>query len=118
MEISGYLNLQLRCEGHRCNIYQAQRQIDGLPVILKVLRETYPRPQEVARFRREYKITQRFDAPNIIRCYDLIQSGNQFAIALEDFGGRALNEHLSKDQPLLPLAQALSLMTRIAEAIG
>lgn len=114
MQIPGYSHLKRRCEGSRCTIYEAQRQ-DGMPVILKVLREPYPSSQEVARFRREYEITQQLEAPGIISCFELIQTGSQFAIALEDFGGQALSTYLG--QPPLPLDQALSLMKRIADIV-
>lgn len=112
MQIPGYQNLQLRCEGSRCRIYGAQRCADGAPMILKLLREPYPSPQEVARFRREYDITRRFNSPGIIRCDELIQAGSQFAIALEDFGGQSLDQW-----PRPPLPQALSLMIRMVEGL-
>jgi hypothetical protein len=46
-------------------IYRAFRQPDSLPVVLKVLKENYPTPQELARSRTKYKITQSL---NLIRC--------------------------------------------------
>ncbi|MEH1901594.1 MAG: hypothetical protein V7L04_09305 [Nostoc sp.] len=36
------------------------------PVVLKVLRQEYPPPEAIARFKLEYDLTRRFQAPGII----------------------------------------------------
>lgn len=117
MSIPGYRDLQFRCEGSHCLIYSARRQSDDLPVILKQLRDIYPTPPQVARFRREYQITRQFDEPGIIQCLDLIENGDQLAIVLEDFGGRDLNDFLRSDQ-FLPLERCLDLILRLAQVLG
>ncbi|MBD2329776.1 AAA family ATPase [Alkalinema sp. FACHB-956] len=116
MEIPGYCDLKFRCEGSRCTIYSAYRS-DGLPVILKHLRDPYPSPAEVARFRREYQMTRQFQQAGIIHCLDLIDRGNQFVMVLEDFGGQDL-DHFLTIEPLLPMAQCLELMLRLAQSLG
>jgi len=48
-------------------VYRAFRQPDSLPVVLKVLKENYPTPQELARYRTEYKITQSLNLNGCIK---------------------------------------------------
>lgn len=91
MQIAGYEHLQLRCEGSRANIYSAERQLDGRPVILKRLRGPYPSAQEVARFRREYQITRQLAGDGVIECLDFVEADGDFALVLEDFGGTDLS---------------------------
>ena len=52
-------------------VYRAFRQPDCLPVVLKVLKENYPTPQELARYRTEYKFTQSLNLSGCIKAYDL-----------------------------------------------
>jgi hypothetical protein len=48
-------------------VYRAFRQPDSLPVVLKVLKENYPTPQELARYRTKYKITQSLNLNGCIK---------------------------------------------------
>ena len=38
-------------------VYRGVRTEDNQPVILKVLKEDYPTPEELTRYRQEYEIT-------------------------------------------------------------
>lgn len=116
MQIAGYEHLQLCCEGSRTNIYSAERQQDGRPVILKCLRGPYPSAQEVARFRREYEITRLLAGEGVIECLDFIQADGDFALVLEDFGGTDLRPVLGSGG-LEPIA-ALDLMLQLVPALG
>ncbi len=40
-------------------VYRGMRKKDNQPVILKVLKEDYPTPEELTRYRQEYDITRR-----------------------------------------------------------
>ncbi|MEG4502179.1 AAA family ATPase [Microcoleus sp. F6_B4] len=71
-------------------VYRAFRQPDSLPVILKVLKENYPTPQELARYRTEYKITQSLNLSGCIKAYDLQPYQNTLVMFVEDFGGESL----------------------------
>ncbi|MEG4968442.1 AAA family ATPase [Microcoleus sp. B6-A1] len=71
-------------------VYRAFRQPDSLPVVLKVLKENYPTPQELARYRTEYKITQSLNLSGCIKAYDLQPYQNTLVMFVEDFGGESL----------------------------
>jgi predicted ATPase/signal transduction histidine kinase/GAF domain-containing protein/CheY-like chemotaxis protein/tRNA A-37 threonylcarbamoyl transferase component Bud32 len=71
-------------------VYRAFRQPDSLPVVLKILKENYPTPQELARYRTEYKITQSLNLSGCIKAYDLQPYQNTLVMFVEDFGGESL----------------------------
>ncbi|MEG4067096.1 AAA family ATPase [Microcoleus sp. Pol11C2] len=71
-------------------VYRAFRQPDSLPIILKILKENYPTPQELARYRTEYKITQSLNLSGCIKAYDLQPYQNTLVMFVEDFGGESL----------------------------
>jgi hypothetical protein len=52
-------NYQIRTqidESANSVIYRGMRKTDNQPVILKVLKEDYPTPEELTRYRQEYDI--------------------------------------------------------------
>jgi serine/threonine protein kinase len=71
-------------------VYRAFRQPDSLPVVLKILKENYPTPQELARYRPEYKITQSLNLNGCIKAYDLQPYQNTLVMFVKDFGGESL----------------------------
>ena len=65
--ISGYnIQEQLYESGHSI-VYRGQREADDHPVILKLLKNEYPSPEEPARFRWEYEITRSLDLNGVIK---------------------------------------------------
>ncbi|HEY9852943.1 MAG TPA: AAA family ATPase [Leptolyngbyaceae cyanobacterium] len=71
-------------------VYRAIRQSDNEPVILKILKENYPTPQELARYRTEYQITKSLNLTGCIKAYDLKPYQNTLVMFVEDFGGESL----------------------------
>ncbi len=71
-------------------VYRAIRESDHEPVILKVLKQDYPTPQELVRYRTEYQITQSLHLAGVPKVYDLQKYQNTLVIVLEDFGGESL----------------------------
>jgi predicted ATPase/serine phosphatase RsbU (regulator of sigma subunit)/serine/threonine protein kinase len=80
-------------------VYRGIRHSDNQPVILKILKEDYPAPEELARYQQEYDITQSFNVPGIIKAYHIEKNENFLMIIFEDFGGESLKNLLnSTDQ--------------------
>ena len=71
-------------------VYQAILTANNQPVILKILKENYPSPSEIIRYKQEYEITRSLDADGVIKAYDLQRYENSLVILLEDFGGQSL----------------------------
>jgi len=72
-------------------VYRGQREADERPVILKVLKEEYPTPEERIRYRQEYDMTRSLNLDGVIKAYSLEKYHNSLVICLEDFGGQSLD---------------------------
>jgi predicted ATPase/signal transduction histidine kinase/tRNA A-37 threonylcarbamoyl transferase component Bud32 len=97
-------------------VYRGVRFYDNQPVILKVLKEDYPTPEELTRYRQEYEITHDLDLTGVIKAYSIEKYQNTLAIILEDFGGESLRQ-LMVVRPFT-LKEFLPLAIQIAEALG
>ncbi len=91
LSLPGYQVTACIYESLNSLIYRGTRQSDHMPVILKMLREDYPTPQELIRYRQEYAITQSLHLDGVIRTYGLEPYRNTLIMFLEDFGGDSLS---------------------------
>ncbi|MFC1849395.1 protein kinase [candidate division CSSED10-310 bacterium] len=85
-------------ESNNSHIYRGYRRTDERPVVLKMLRKEYPTPLELARFRREYEMTQTLKIAGVIQASELVEYKNTLIIVLEDFGGESLTRLLRSSQ--------------------
>ena len=90
LNLPGVAVTKLIYESANSLVYRGFRQRDDRPVVLKILKENYPTPQELARYRTEYKITQSLNVNGCIKADDLQQYQNTLVMFLEDFGGESL----------------------------
>jgi predicted ATPase/serine phosphatase RsbU (regulator of sigma subunit)/tRNA A-37 threonylcarbamoyl transferase component Bud32 len=97
-------------------VYRGIREADSQPIILKVLQENYPTPQELARYRTEYQITQSLNVPGVVKVYDLQKYQNTLVMFVEDFGGESL-KHWMSEHPF-NLKEFLHLAIAITEGLG
>jgi PAS domain S-box-containing protein len=79
-------------------VYRAIRTLDGQPVILKLLKQDYPTPEELVRYRQEYEITRHLKLEGVCRSLSLEKYQNTFVIVFEDFGGESLKNWMSNRQ--------------------
>jgi diguanylate cyclase (GGDEF)-like protein/PAS domain S-box-containing protein len=86
-------------------VYRGIRKIDNQAVILKILKQDYPTPEELTRYQQEYDITKSLNIEGVIKTYSLEKYQNTLIIVLEDFGAKALkskNVHFEKGAGLPP----------------
>jgi PAS domain S-box-containing protein len=114
--IPGYRTLDRIYESSSSAICRAVRNRDGLPVILKALKEECDAPVEAGRYRHEYKILQNLDSDGIIKTYGLEEFRRRPVIVLEDVGGVSLDS-LKKSEDL-SLKMVLKIAIRIAGILG
>lgn len=88
IKILNYQLVEKLYEGHSSLVYRARRETDKLSVVVKILRDIYPEPDEIARFKREYELTRNMNLPGVAKVYQLLK-GPPWAIVLEDFGGES-----------------------------
>jgi predicted ATPase/serine phosphatase RsbU (regulator of sigma subunit) len=77
-------------ESANSTVYQGIRKKDNQPVILKILKEDYPTPAELTRYRQEYEITTSLNLDGVVKTYGIEKYQNTLVIILEDFGGESL----------------------------
>lgn len=80
-------------------VYRGLRLADGLPVVLKVLKNEFPTPQETARYAREFRIAGPLQLAHAVRVLALVRQGHRSVLVYADdgcvslrrlYGGRAL----------------------------
>ncbi|RZM75677.1 AAA family ATPase [Leptolyngbya iicbica] len=116
LSVEGYQDLDLIHSGFNSQVYRADRASDQQPVVLKILRKSYPTPEEVARFRLEYDLTKCLTTPGIIQAYGLEPYNNTLMLVLEDYGGQSLKV-LMESVPLTVPA-VLEIALQVAQALA
>ncbi len=97
-------------------VYRGHRKTDNQPVILKMLKQDYPTPAELTRYRQEYEITQDLDLAGVIKAYGIEKYQNTLVIILEDFGGESLKQFIA-NRPLT-MKEFLPIAIQIADSLG
>ncbi|MEH2386789.1 MAG: AAA family ATPase [Nostoc sp.] len=95
-QIPGYQISEQLYTSFRSRVYRAIREIDQLPVIIKVLQQEYLNFSELLHFRNQYTIAKNLDLPSIVRPYSLEPYRNSYALVMEDFGGISLKEWMKR----------------------
>jgi len=96
-------------------VYRGILQQKNQPIVVKILKENYPTPQELARYRTEYKITQSLNMSGCIKAYDLQQYQNTLVMFLEDFGGESLQIWMQQQQ--FSIAEFLKIAIATTESL-
>ena len=116
LSLPGYQTLQKIYESINSEVYRAIRQQDDRPVILKVLKEDYPTPSELKRYKQEYQLTHSLNLSGTIAAYDLQSYQNTLVIVFEDFGGKSLRN--LRQHTEFTLTELLQLFIKIADSLG
>jgi predicted ATPase/signal transduction histidine kinase/tRNA A-37 threonylcarbamoyl transferase component Bud32 len=93
--LPGYSIQRMIFASKRTLIYRAVRKEDERPVVIKMPSREYPPPEELARLRREFAMTQGLAGPGVIGAHELCKFQSSLAMVLEDFGGTSLREALA-----------------------
>ena len=111
--LSGYILTEQLSNGEHTAVYRATRcanteesSLPNIPsspvsqsVIIKVLQQEYPSFSDLVQLRNQYSITHPLSIPGIVRVIALEPYQNGYALVMEDFGGRSLNQY-AKAHPL------------------
>jgi PAS domain S-box-containing protein len=114
--IADYQIISSIYESSNSIVYRAVCNLSMQPVIIKVLKEDFPTPVELTRYKQEYQITRSLEADSIIKAYDLLPYGNTLAIVLEDFGGVSLDILVQAKR--FSLSEFLEIAIQLTEALG
>jgi predicted ATPase/serine phosphatase RsbU (regulator of sigma subunit) len=94
IEIAGYQVSEKIYESDRSIVYRATELAGEQPVILKTLKEDYPLPEDILRYRREFETTRSLLIDGIPRASGLEKIGNRLVMVTEDIGGQELKSLL------------------------
>jgi predicted ATPase/GAF domain-containing protein len=103
-------------EGEGAILYRGYRNVDRVPVMVKVLKGEYPSAKALGRLRHEYAMLKDLDLPGVVKVLGLEKWKNGLALILEDFGGWPLHDALSVRR--LELDEILRIGAAVAEALG
>ena len=112
----GYQILAQIYESSKSLVYRGIREEDNKAVILKFLKEDYPTPEEIVRYKQEYEITHSLCIEGVVRAYSLEKYKNTPVIIFEDLGGDSLKILMNNEA--FALKEFLFLAIKIAEIIG
>ncbi len=108
--------------GTRTLIYRGLRDGDDYPVIIKMLRNRFPKSREVLQLRNHYNLTKNLDLPSIPKTLDLKTDRHSYALVTADWGGISLKELLQLEgafgRELQRLVRFLQIAIQLAEALA
>lgn len=116
LSLPGYRISSKIYESANSLVYRGIRELDLQPLVFKVLKQNYPTPDELTRYRQEYEITRSLNLEGAIEVYGIQAYQNTLVMFLEDFGGESLRHWLT--QRSLTLEEVLTLGIRLAEILG
>jgi PAS domain S-box-containing protein len=101
-------------------VYRGIRD-DGVAIVVKILKLDYPSPQELIRYRQEYKITRSLNLEGVVKAYSQQDYQRTLVILLEDFGGESLEKWMQKRPDIfctMPLSTFLSVAIDLTDILG
>jgi predicted ATPase/serine phosphatase RsbU (regulator of sigma subunit)/tRNA A-37 threonylcarbamoyl transferase component Bud32 len=124
INIDGYQIKTLIYESVYSIVYRGIRQQDNQPIILKMLQQDDPSPQERTRYRQEYEIIRTLNLDGVIKAYGLEENEHRLIIILEDFGAiswrQAMQTIAPDTQQITPLflLEFLPIAIQVADILG
>ncbi|MBD0263184.1 MAG: AAA family ATPase, partial [Tolypothrix sp. Co-bin9] len=116
LTISAYHLVAQLHESANSLIYRGRRVDTEQPVVLKMLKDSYPTPERTAWFKREYEVTRNLTIPGVVDAYALFRDAEAVVMVLEDFGGDSLDLLAIAGQ--LELCEFLKLAIAITDILG
>lgn len=114
--ITGYQIINKIYESANSLVYRAILNQDNQPIILKILKEDYPSPSELIRYKQEYEISRSLTLDGVVRAYDLQRYQNTLVMLLEDFGGESLKILMVERR--FNLKEFLTIAIKITESLA
>jgi predicted ATPase/signal transduction histidine kinase/tRNA A-37 threonylcarbamoyl transferase component Bud32 len=103
-------------ESNNSLVYRGLRKQDNQPIILKFLKQDYPMPASLVRYKQEYEITRNLNLESVPKTYSLERYQNSLVIIFEDCGGESLKLGLASQK--LTLQEFLLTAIKITRALG
>ncbi len=121
LQFPGYEILAQIYESANSLVYRANRKEDNQTVVIKILKEDYPSPKELTRYKQQYEITRNLNLDGVVKAYNIQPYQRTFAIILEDFGASSLKQLFQNNDGTinkLSLPQFLNVAIKTTEILG
>ncbi|MEH2261906.1 trifunctional serine/threonine-protein kinase/ATP-binding protein/sensor histidine kinase [Nostoc sp.] len=115
--IPGYQVSEQLYNGSRTLVYRGYRGTDHKPVVIKLLKNSYPSFSELVQFRNQYTIAKNLNSPLIVQTYSLEPYQNGYALVMEDFRGISLKEWAIKEGNRLSLGDFLEIAIALCNSL-
>lgn len=101
-------------------VYRGIRAQDGRAIVVKQLKQEYPSPQELTRYRQEYAITRSLNLEGVVKAYSQQDYQRTLVMLLEDFGGESLESWMRQQSDFcpMPLVTFLRLAIDLTDILG
>jgi len=116
INLAGYEITNQIHESNNSLVYRGLRKQDNQPIIFKFLKQDYPMPASLVRYKQEYEITRTLNLESVPKTYRLERYQNSLVIIFEDSGGKSLKLWLAS--PKLTLEEFLATAIKITRALG
>ncbi|AKG22083.1 protein kinase domain-containing protein [Calothrix sp. 336/3] len=117
VSISGYKVGEQLYDGSRTQVYRCIREADSLPVVIKLLKNSYPSFNELLQFRHQYTIGKSLLHPRIVQTYSLESCQNSYGLVMEDFGGISLKDYFTKNHHAPSLEEFFQIAISLCETL-
>jgi class 3 adenylate cyclase len=118
LRLKGFRLTRKLASGGMTEVYLAEREADGMPVVLKVLEASGENSSaNLARFIQEYALLSRVEHPHVIRIYDQGFSDDHAYIAMEYFERGDLRAELQEGMARERVLQVVRQVAHALEAI-
>ena len=94
IDIPDYRIVERIFESDNTLVYRACLDKDASPVILKILKEGYPTPEEFIRYKREYEVTRSLHLKGVVKVLGFERYKDTVFIVFEDIGATSLDKLL------------------------
>ncbi|MEP0873070.1 AAA family ATPase [Trichocoleus desertorum AS-A10] len=101
-------------------VYRGMNEEDGRALVIKVLKQDYPSPQELTRYRQEYAIIRSLNLEGVIKAYSQQAYQRTLVTLLEDFGGESLDYWIQQRSGscFMPLDTFLQFAINLTDILG
>ncbi|MEH2182259.1 AAA family ATPase [Nostoc sp.] len=94
-------------------VYRGIGEADNRALVIKLLKQDYPSPQELTRYRQEYQITRSLNLKGVVKAYSQQDYQRTLVMLLEDFGGESLEYWIRQRRDFCPMSLSTFLQLAI-----
>ncbi len=91
------IKVENKIYNNNSEIYKGVRLKDNIPVVIKTLKNPYPSPEEIVRFKQEYRTQKKLHIEGTLTPYSFKKIGTSSAIIMEYFDGDSLDNFYIKN---------------------